>query len=796
MKDWDRKGKILSLLITIAGVFLLIFAFFWRKEFGPDVASPYRKMNLNITVHSSDNFYSKSGDMYTGDVVSKSSLSYVTDEIKADKAEIHGVFDVRLLTGVKIASVERKYLVDIGKGTTADEGGYLMSPGGKNKSDFKLRHFSGNDLVTMRFEKEEKINDLLTYKFTGKSTNDLTNEFTFLPEVPEKYGIENSFEVSWWVEPNTGLLVKFVESGQNTFVDLKDKSSIYPRNKYMNEIADESVLSLVQNARLKSLNVVASTIVVPIFLICFGSILILGNLFWLGILGGYGGREKRMGIIIRTITYVVPLSTILVTLFFTAILKVWNEDQKFVEFGQQTGEIERSISRRFDMYVNALLGGRGLFLASDEVNSVEWKSYVDSLAVPSNFQGMSYFGFNQWVDASDEADFVETMKADGFDDYMIFPNSLSIGGARVLSRFIEPLDSEAEEKIGFDMLSDETRKTALISARDTAAPTVTGKTTLAVDMGKKEPGVVIFLPVYTNGEDVLSVEQRRKKHIGYVSASIRIKDLMTDLFSENKLLGFDIYDSTNISDENLMYKAPITNTLSGSIFEQRKVMYVLGRPWTVVYKTPALTLQADNRILGLILTAGLGGSVLIFLTLNSLANSNNRAREIADLLTSDLKGVNEKLALTLSGTGVGTWSTDQESGLIEMGAHSGRLLGLEGETTMSVDELISMFDDGEVDQLKMMFAGSSEVQEATVRITDRKDNTVRWVMFKGRNVSGEDKERPKQEVGILTDVTNEKLALMKLEKKTQELERINELMVGRELKMKELKDKLKKLKVE
>lgn len=797
MKDWGRKEKILFYGLMIIGVLLVAMSYLWRKEIGSDMSSPYKEMNLNINMHSVDNFYNKNSDKYTGEVVSRSSLVYRTDRIRSEDVEIHGLFDVRTLSGSKIVSVEREYLVNIKNGTVSDQsmgnGGYLMGPGKRSKADFLLRHFSGSDLVLMKFEKEEKINDLLTYKFVGKSKNDLSKDFAFLPEVPEKYNIENSFDISWWIEPYTGLLVKFSENGQNTFVDPQTKAQVHPRNKYVNEITDESILSLVQYARLQSLNVVANTIVVPVLFIILGFTLILGVSFWRGFLGGYGGNDIRSGVITRMITYVVPLVTLLATLLFVWVLKIWNEDLKYVEFGQETEQIERTISRRFDMYLNALLGGRGLFLASDEVNKDEWKSYVDALIVQSNFPGIAFFGFNQWVEATDEADFAEMMKEDGYEEYKFIPDERGVEGARVLARFLEPITSDIVGKLGFDLLSEENRRKALISARDTASPAITGKVVLIADLEKKEPGVIIFLPVYEKGADISTVEQRRESHIGYISGAIRVKDLMTDLFGQNQPLGFDVYDTNDDKEENLMYTSPIPSAMSEDIHEQRKVMYVLGRPWMIVYKTPLSVLKADNRVLGLIVIAGVSGSLLIFVTLNSLVNSNRRAKEIADDLTRDLKGANEKLALTLSGTGVGTWNVNEDSRMVEMGAHSGRLLGYEGEVVKPIDEIVALFDDGEIDKLRQLLSGSTEIEDATVRISDKKNKEVKWVMFKGRPIYDENDGVSTQEAGIMTDVTNIKTAQMKLEKKSMELEKINELMVGRELKMKELKEKLKQL---
>lgn len=798
MTGWDRKKITIPFGLTIVGSLLLVFAFLWRTEIGHNLASPYKQMNLDINLYSVDNFFDQPSNKYAGEIVSKSNLTYRTDRLRNKDAVIHGLFDVRSFSGARIISIERDYVVNIENGKTIEQGtgnvGYMMAPGDRNKANFFLRHFSGTSLVEMRFEKEEIIEGLTTYKFVGKSVDDLTEGFTFLPEVPERYKVENSFDISWWVEPYTGLLIKFEESGQNNFLDVKTSQLVYPRNKYTNKITDESIFSLVQLAKVRRINTIVTTIVTPIMMALLGLTVLLGTAFWRGFLGSFSGEDRRLGIMVKIITYLVPALTIAVSLLFAWTLKAWNEDQKFAEFVQETSQVERSVSRRFDTYLSALYGGRGLFLASIEVDKNEWKDYTSALLVKSNFPGLTFMSHNVWVNATDEAKFVEKMNDDGYDNYEIFPKTRGVEGARVLTRFLEPLTDDVKSKIGFDLLTEENRRAALLTARDTGLPTTTKKVVLLVDQeaGNKEPGVIVFLPVYKKSVDITSIDQRRDAHIGYVGGAVRIKDLLTDILGERHSVSFDIYDTTEVKEENIMYSWDGSANDGGEMYIHKEVVYILDKPWTVVFKAPLSSLQADNKILALIVSAGVGGAMLIYLTLTLLVNANTRAKEMATELTKDLEGANKKLSLTLSGTGVGTWSVNEETKKIELGSHSSKMLGVENVTAMSIEDVVSLFDEGEIDKLRLLLSGSKEITDATVRLI-KNGNGERWVMFRGRPASESDKGDTTLEVGIVTDVTNERLALQKLEKKSAELEKINDLMVGRELKMKELKDKLKQM---
>lgn len=72
------------------------------------------------------------------------------------------------------------------------------------------------------------------------------------------------------------------------------------------------------------------------------------------------------------------------------------------------------------------------------------------------------------------------------------------------------------------------------------------------------------------------------------------------------------------------------------------------------------------------------------------------------------------------------------------------------------------------------------------------DAAPRWILGKGRVIADKADEVIRL-VGTAQDITARKLAETKLEERTEELERLNKMMIGRELKMRELKEEIRQL---
>jgi CHASE1-domain containing sensor protein len=105
----------------------------------------------------------------------------------------------------------------------------------------------------------------------------------------------------------------------------------------------------------------------------------------------------------------VPFGVLLVTLVMTAVATWYvyeNRQQEELHRFQMDAEAMRSsIAARIDTYEAMLLGGAGLFAASETVTRQEFEAYVARLELPSRYAGIQGMGFSQRIRA-DERDAV------------------------------------------------------------------------------------------------------------------------------------------------------------------------------------------------------------------------------------------------------------------------------------------------------------------------------------------------------------------------------------------------------
>lgn len=101
-----------------------------------------------------------------------------------------------------------------------------------------------------------------------------------------------------------------------------------------------------------------------------------------------------------------------------------------------------------------------------------------------------------------------------------------------------------QRAFGFDMFSEPVRRAAMERSRDTGRAALSGKVIL-VQEGEdgKQPGFLMYMPVYELGKPTDTVEERRAAILGWVYAPFRAHDFMAGLGGErSKDLKVKIYD--------------------------------------------------------------------------------------------------------------------------------------------------------------------------------------------------------------------------------------------------------------
>lgn len=614
----------------------LVLILVWLLYITPELKKIPEDFTYEAQIISRDNFYDETIGQYSGEILSNARFYYEVASVEEDALIIRNVFDVINPGGEPIFSTEHLYGIDALTGEHVpgygdqDRTGYLFVPSNPDKQPFTYWHVNYNAPATMNFVSEEIILGLNTYHYTSIYTTDQTEDSDYLPGVPEERGISVETELSLWLEPETGHLIKYEDSSIAYYYDQTTGERIQPWNKFQNEYSSASIadhIELTQKIRFKG-----DLIRVTPWII---------GLVALATLGAYAASRKKTGWVADAMPYLILIVSLSVTYFFWKEAEDIEKDHRAFHFESGVVSILDTVSDCLDIYAQALHGGTGLFSSSDYVTREEWRAYVSGLNLQKNYPGMQGVGYSIFIEAEDLNSHIEQLRAEGFPTYVVTPE----GDRELYSSivYLEPFEERNLRAFGYDMWSEPVRRSAMELARDTGEITISGKVRLMQEIETNvQAGFLMYSPVYKNETSIISVVEKREAILGYVYSPFRMDDFMSKtLPSEEFHIEYEIYDgntSEDLTEENLMYDSnPEEN--SAPNFTTVSRMTLFGHNWMVRFKTlPEFSLSGTEEFLtDILLIGGIFTSTLLFIIVYSFANSRKRALTLAEQITKDLR---------------------------------------------------------------------------------------------------------------------------------------------------------------
>src|SRR5271170_4482104 len=172
------------------------------------------------------------------------------------------------------------------------------------------------------------------------------------------------------------------------------------------------------------------------------------------------------------------LAACVLLLGLAATFGAWRLSERYIafrahaRFDEETNKIETAIRDRMAVYEQVLLGTRGL-LDSHDITRSEWTTYLHDLQLKERYPGIQGVGYAPVITASQKAEHIKKTRASGLPDYNIWPEGEREAYAPVL--FDDPFAHSTSGVLGFDMLSDPTRRDAMKKARDSGSSVLTEK---------------------------------------------------------------------------------------------------------------------------------------------------------------------------------------------------------------------------------------------------------------------------------------------------------------------------------
>jgi len=189
-------------------------------------------------------------------------------------------------------------------------------------------------------------------------------------------------------------------------------------------------------------------------------------------------------------------------------------DKDRAHFEHLADRTQSGIVGRLDTCISLLLGGTGLFAASDKVTADEFRRYAHQLSLEERFPGVLGVGVSLRIPAEFKDRILRELRS------QTELQNLEIKPAEPRPEYhaivyLEPLTAPNRRAIGYDMFTDPVRREAMERARDNAGPVLSGKVTLIQDEGAPQPGFLIYVPVYYGGPVPLGIDDRRKMLAGF-----------------------------------------------------------------------------------------------------------------------------------------------------------------------------------------------------------------------------------------------------------------------------------------
>ncbi len=260
------------------------------------------------------------------------------------------------------------------------------------------------------------------------------------------------------------------------------------------------------------------------------------------------------------------------------------QDRIGLEFKKQSATVARVLENSFDGYIEVVRSIGRFYASSQEVDRREFSTFV--MPAFSHHSGIQALEWIPRVSDLRRPAYEENASADGYPQFRITERDKQGRLVPASNRaeyfpvyYVEPYKAN-ESALGFDVASDPSRLTALERARDTGELTATTRVTLVQELGHQY-GVLVILPIYSNGSPHDTLEQRRQNLQGYALGVFRIGDVVAASLKsyEQTDIKVRLYDATAPEAQRVLHGEDLTPPGSKGVASGQQEENLLGMHW-------------------------------------------------------------------------------------------------------------------------------------------------------------------------------------------------------------------------
>ncbi|MDP3341031.1 PAS domain S-box protein [Frigidibacter sp.] len=294
----------------------------------------------------------------------------------------------------------------------------------------------------------------------------------------------------------------------------------------------------------------------------------------------------------------------------------------------------RMLSHRLQSYSHILNAGSGLLAASERMEAAEWRRFVAELDISETLPGLSGLGLIRPVAASAVPAFEAEARVDLGRPFNVHPDTGL--PERYVVRQIEPHEAN-DEALGIDLGFEQSRRVAVLEARDSGRTTISAPLVLVQDPNAG-PGFVLLRPVYSGGGVPETLEARRATFAGWVYAPFAADPFFRAVIgADASRLSLTVEDRAAPEAERQVFSSAPANPSQRAQFAERRTLPIHGREWRLSYaSTPAFDASVARGEPTLVLLVGFALSGLIGTLLSVMLRRAEIVTELVETKTREL----------------------------------------------------------------------------------------------------------------------------------------------------------------
>lgn len=464
---------------------------------------------------------------------------------------------------------------------------------------------------------------------------------------------------------------------------------------------------------------------------------------------------------------------LLPALFFCALttlifwLARWQEDLQNQE-QEAAASIESAantagLRERFKLHAQFLRSLKAFAVANllqaDDVDA--WQRFTNEIELTSNLPGLFILAYAPVI-RRDQADALvaRIRRQSKNPDFTIYPPIDSDFAAPVI--FIAPDGDMQQRALGFNLLSESTRREAIEAAVTNQDVALSGPVVLVFDKDTRRPGFLLTQAIFRPGLPITTVDERRQALAGIVMMGYRADEFIDALKSSfSNRFALQVFDdgNANRSTERLPVlifdsDPALPNTADTPVIHRE--LDFGGRNWILKFRLlPYGDASSTIDRPKLIIAAGTIGNLLLCLLIFYLTTHRARAVHYSSKLTGDLARSEERFRLAARGTNDGLWDQNLLTGEDHLSARVGEILNLPAhEAPQTSRDFIALLHPE--DEPKRRAALKKHFHDKTpydveLRVRNQ-DGDWNWVRIRGEAVRDAN-NRVTRMAGSISDIT-------------------------------------------